>query len=128
MIPSSDVFDQSILARMLAVDPQVQDTRAFLALFDWQLVEQWEQQRSSRGRPGHPMSAYLKAFLIRIREGFVYTTQLRRFLLKHPLLIIELGFRLKLDASQPYGFDVQQTLPCDYWLREQLHSLDPDLL
>src|SRR5947207_13354304 len=112
MIPSSDLFDQSTVARMLEVDPQVQDSRAFLALFDWSLVEQWEQQRSPRGRPGHPLSAYLKAFLLRIREGFPSTTQLRRFLLKHPLLVIELGFHLKLDPSQPYGFDVQQTLPC----------------
>src|SRR5713226_1883671 len=128
MIPSSRVFDQSTLARMLDVDPQVQDTRTFLALFDWQLAQQWEQQRSARGRPPHPMRAYLKAFLIRIREGFLYTTQLRRFLLKHPLLVIELGFHLVLDPSQPYGFDVEQTVPCDYWLRHQLRQFDQDLL
>ncbi len=39
-------------------------------------------------------SAYLKAFLLRIREGLTYTSQLRRYLLLHPLLVIELGFRL----------------------------------
>ena len=128
MIPSSVVFDQSILAALLDYDAVVQDYRDFFALLEWQLVEQWQQQRDIRGRPGHPMSAYLKAYLIRIREGFLYTTQLRRFLLKHPLLVIDLGFHLVLDPSHPYGFDVEQTVPCDYWLRHQLRSLDQGLL
>ena len=128
MIPSSVVFDQSTLARMLAYDPVVQDYQAFFALLEWSLVEQWQAQHSSRGRPPHPESAYLKAFLIRIREGFECTTQLRRFLVKHPLLIMELGFHLHLDESQPYGFDVQRTLPCDCWLRQKLRQCDPELL
>lgn len=106
----------------------MQDYRAFFALFEWSRVEQWQAQRSERGRPPHPESAYLKAFLLRIREGFPYTTQLRRFLVRHPLLVIELGFRLHLDPTQPYGFDVEQTVPCDYWLRAHLHRFDPALL
>ena len=57
-----------------------------------------------------------------------YTSHLRRFLLKHPLLVIDLGFRLVLDARQPYGFDVEATVPCESWLREQLHFCDQDLL
>ncbi len=114
---------------MLNLDPVVQDYRTFFALLDWSVVEQWQESRSSRrGRPAHPPSAYLKALLIRVREGFLYTTQLRRFLLTHPLLVIELGFRLELDPHQPYGFDVDKTLPCESWLREQLHFCDHDLL
>ena len=74
-----------------------------------------------RGRPAHPESAHLKAFLVRIREGISYTRQLRRFLLKHPLLVIELGFQLVLDPSAPYGFDCQRTLPGEQWLREKFH-------
>src|SRR5207244_4327996 len=106
----------------------VQDYRAFFALLDWSPVERWQEQRSSRGRPAHPQSAYLKAFLLRIREGMSYTSQLRRFLVKHPLLVIELGFRLHLDPTQPYGFDVEKTVPSASWLREQLHRFDDDLL
>ncbi len=128
MIPASLVFDQSTMTALLEHDPLVQDYRAFFALLDWSPVEQWQAHHSGRGRPAHPQSAYLKAFLLRIREGLSYTSQLRRFLLKHPLLVIELGFRLELDPTQPYGFDVEKTLPCDYWLREQLHRFDPDLL
>jgi hypothetical protein len=128
MIPSSRVFDQSCIAAQLDHDPVVQEARAFFALLDWSLVEQWQTQRSSRGRPAHPESAYLKAFLLRIKEGFAYTTQLRAYLLKHPLLIIELGFTLVLDPSAAYGFDVQRTLPSRYWLSHKLRHLDRGLL
>lgn len=128
MIPTSDLLDQSRMATLLDHDPLVQDYRAFFCLLDWSVVEQWETEQSSRGRPGHPISAYLKAFLIRIREGMLSTTQLRRFLLRHPLLVIELGFHLVLDPSAPYGFDVEQTLPCEFWLREKLRHFDPTLL
>ena len=128
MIPNSVLFDQSTIATLLDHDPMVADYRAFFALLDWSVVEHWQTQRSSRGRPAHPISAYLKAFLIRIREGMLYTAQLRRFLLRHPLLVIELGFRLVLDPTAAYGFDVEATLPCEYWLRQQLRDFDPALL
>jgi len=128
MIPASLVFDQSTMTALVEHDPLVQDYRTFFALLDWSPVEQWQAQRSSRGRPAHPESAYLKAFLLRIREGMSYTSQLRRFLVKHPLLVIELGFRLHLDPTQPYGFDVEKTVPSASWLREQLHRFDDDLL
>src|SRR3989454_9118356 len=117
------------MVALLNLDPVVQDSRAFFALLDWSVVEQWPQPRSSRrGRPAHPLSAYLKALLIRVREGFIYTSQLRRFLLKHPLLVIELGFHLVLDPSCPYGFDIEETLPCRYWFTQKLRLLDPGLL
>lgn len=128
MIPASDLFDQPTLTALLDHDPLVADYRAFFSLLDWSVVEHWEAQRSGLGRPAHPESTYLKAFLIRIREGMLYTTQLRRFLLRHPLLVIDLGFRLVLDPSAPYGFDVEATLPCEFWLREKLRHFDPALL
>jgi hypothetical protein len=128
MIPTSALFDQSVLVALLDHDPLIAEYRAFFSLLDWSVVEQWEAERSSRGRPAHPISASLKAFLIRIREGMLYTAQLRRFLLRHPLLVLELGFRPVLDPAAPYGFDVDATLPCDYWLRQQLRQFDPALL
>jgi hypothetical protein len=107
----------------------VQDYRQFFALLDWSLVQQWEGQQSFHRRPPtHSETAYIKAFLLRIREGLIYSTQLRRFLLKHPLLIIELGFHLHLDPLAPYGFDAHKTLPSRYWLGEKLRTLDPTLL
>src|SRR5260370_26144551 len=128
MIPSSDLFDQSMIRAIIDPDPRIAEFRALFSLFDCAVVDDWQAQRSARGRPAHPESADLKAFLIRQKEGFSYTTQLRRFLLKHPLLVIELGFHLVLDPSCPYGFDVEETLPCRYWFTQKLRLLDRSLL
>jgi hypothetical protein len=49
---------------------------------------------------------------------------LRRFLLEHPLLVLDLGFRPVLDVREPYGFDVGRTVPTDRWLREQQRTLE----
>ena len=128
MIPTSSHLDQSTITALLDDDALVQRYRTFFACFDWSLVEAWQVQRTGPGRPAHPMSAYLKAFLLRLNEGLTYTTDLRRFLLEHPLLVIEFGFHLVLDSSKLLGFDVEQTLPCRFWLGEQLRHLDRDLL
>jgi hypothetical protein len=67
MIPASVHFDQSTLASMLAVDPLVKEYRTFFALFDWSVVDRWQAARSAcYGSHGHPLTAYLKAFLLRI--------------------------------------------------------------
>ena len=68
MIPASTLFDQSIMTALLDHDPVICDYRALFALLDWSLVDQWQAARSPRGRPAHPESAYLKAFLIRINR------------------------------------------------------------
>jgi hypothetical protein len=128
MIPASHLFDQSTIATLLDHDPVIADYRALFSLFDWSIVERWQAQRPARGLHGHPISAYLKAFLVRINENMMYTSQLRRFLLKHPLLVIELGFDLDLDPSAPYGIDVDKTVPTEVWLRKRLRTLDQGLL
>ncbi len=128
MIPSSALFDQTTMAQLMAHDPVVVKYRDLFALFDWSVVDRWQAQRPARSHHGHPISAYLKAFLIRINQGFLYSTQLRQFLLEHPLLIITLGFQLELDPAAPYGFDADKTLPCRYWLGEKLRRLDRALL
>ena len=60
----------------------------------------------------------------KICEQKEYITQLRTFLLEHPLLVLELGFLPHHDPTAPYGFHVRQTVPCDRWLRSKLHALD----
>jgi len=128
MIPDSQLFDQSTLVCLLEHDALVQRYRQFFALLDWSTVHERDANRHAPGPSPHPMSAYLKAFLVRIGEGKCFMTQLRTFLLEHPLLVLELGFHLVLDPRQPYGFDVARTVPSARWLREQLHRLDPALL
>jgi hypothetical protein len=129
MIPSSVIFDQSTLTALLEHDRVVQEYRAFFSLLNWSVVEQWQASRSVYCEThGHPITAYLKAFLIRIGQGMLSMTQLRSFLLHHPLLIIELGFQLHLDPTAAYGFDPEKTLPCRYWFSQKLRTLDPTLL
>jgi len=81
---------------------------------------------SMRATP--PPTAADRPSLRSIAEGLRYAKQVRAFLLKHPLLIIELGFCLHLDPTQPYGFDPEKTLPCRFWFSEKLRSLDTALL
>src|SRR5207245_8868819 len=80
------------------------------------------------GRPGHPSSAYLQAALVRIDEHLLSTLRWRAYLLDHPLLVLELGFRPHLDLRQPYGFDVAKTVPSIRHLNHILRTLDPRLL
>jgi hypothetical protein len=109
-------------------DEVVQAYRALFSLFDWSIVERWEAERAGQGSHGHPMGAYIKAFLVRINEGFIYTSRLRDFLVKHPLLVIELGFHLHPDYNARYGFDYEKTVPSQVWLRTKLRTLDQSLL
>jgi len=123
ILPSSRHFDQSTLSHLLDVDPVVQRYRGFFALFTWSVVPEPVMQPSQPGKRPHPQSAYIKALLLKINEGFAYCTQLRRFLVEHPLLVLELGFRPVLDVTEPYGFDVQRTVPTARWLSHHQRTL-----
>jgi Transposase DDE domain len=124
MIPVSALFDQSTLSLLIEHDPVVQRYRAFFALFDWSQLPEREETRLWPGPRPHPRSAYIKALLVKLCEGKAYVSQLRRFLCEHPLLILELGFLPLLDPTQPYGFDIQRTVPGERWLRHLQQSLD----
>ncbi len=132
MIPNPQPLDQYTLACLREADPVVQHYRAFFALLEWSTVDHQDATRHSRGPRPHPSSAYLKAFLVGLCEGKPYRTQLRTFLVQHPWLVLELGFRPVTDSqaalASPYGFDVAATVPSARWLREQLHRLDPEML
>lgn len=109
-------------------DPVVQRYRAFFALLDWSAVPERDPRRPWPGSPPHPAAAYVKALLVKLCEGKAYVTDLRTFLVEHPLLVRELGFRPVPDAAAAYGFDVGRTVPCDRWLRQQQQTLDPAVL
>ncbi len=128
MIPRSTTFDQAILARLVEVDPVVQRYRTFFALFDWSVVAERATARPWPGSAPHPQATYIKALLVKLCEHKEYITHLRSFLVEHPLLVLELGFHPVRDPTQPYGFDVERTVPCDRWLRAQQQTLDPALL
>jgi hypothetical protein len=128
MIPESYLFDQSTIKNIIDSDEVVQAYRVLFSLFDWSIVERWEAERAGQGSHGHPMSAYIKAFLVRINQDIIYTSRLRDFLIKHPLLVIELGFQLDIDYTSRYGFNYSTTVPSEVWLRARLRTLDQNLL
>ena len=132
IIPISHHFDQQTISKIIAADALVQRYRALFALLEFALLD-WTpleapEPATGPGRPAHPKSAFAKAFLVRVCEKKASMPALRAFLREHPLLVLELGFRPTLDVQQPYGFDVQRTLPTVRWLNEQLRTFDPRLL
>jgi hypothetical protein len=70
----------------------------------------------------------VKAFLVKVREKRAYYTELRIFLLKHPALVLLLGFRPAVCADAPFGFDISKTVPSDRHLRRKLQELPNALL
>jgi hypothetical protein len=111
MIPTSELFDQSTLTLLREHDPVVQRYRRFFALFNWSLLPKRDPSRLWPEPCPHPLSAYVKALLVKLCEQKPYTTQVRRFLIEHPLLVLELGFHPVLNPTAPYGFDVERTVP-----------------
>jgi hypothetical protein len=128
MIPTSNRFDQSTLASMFECNALVQRYRRLFALMDWSLVPERTADRAWPGPCPHPESAYVKALLIKIVEKKPFITELRAFLVEHPLLVLDLGFNPVLDPTQPYGFVVEKTVPCDRWLRSKQQTLSHQLL
>jgi hypothetical protein len=124
MIADGGALDQRVLDTLRDHDPVVRRYRAFFAHLDWAALP---APGAARPRPGpvpHPPAAYVKALLIKLCEHKEYITALRSFLVEHPLLVLEIGFRPVLDPTHPYGFDVGRTVPCDRWLRHMQQHLD----
>jgi len=128
MITVCAAWDQGARAALLDHDPVVRRYRAFFAHLDWAVIPARDPARPWPGPTPHPPVAYIKALLIKLCEHKEYVTHLRSFLVEHPLLVLEIGFRPVPDATQPYGFDVERTVPCDRWLRHWQQHLDNALL
>lgn len=128
IIPYSQTFDQPTMSKLIEHDPVVQRYREFFALFDWSVVPEPAIAPKRPGKRPHPERAYIKAFLIKLSEGYDSCTTLRQYLLEHPLLVLELGFRPVLDCTQPYGFNGKKTVPTARWFRQKQHLLSQVVL
>ena len=102
-------------------DPVAQDYADYFAALDFSGIP--NRCASGLGRRGHPGTAYIKGFLVMIREKLPYCTDLRDYLVKHPPLVRLLGFRPVLSDGSPYGFDVSRTVPTDRHWRRKLQTL-----
>jgi hypothetical protein len=128
MIPCGPDVPAGVAACVGACDPLVRRYRAFFALLDWSLVPERDPARPWPGPAPHPAAAYVKALLVKVCEGLDYMTELRAFLVEHPSLALELGFRPAPDPAQPEGVDVARTVPCARYLRRQQACLEPTTL
>lgn len=128
MIAAMESLNQHRWAELREYDPVVQRYRAFFSLLDWSQVPERDPSRPWPGPEPHPWSAYIKALLVKVCEGKLFITQLRSFLVEHPLLVLELRFRPVLNPALPYGFDVEQTVPSARWLRTQQQTVEDTVL
>lgn len=55
-------------------------------------------------------------------------TELRTFLLEHPLLVLEIGFCPVVEETSPYGFDVEKSVPTARWFSYKLSHIDASIL
>jgi hypothetical protein len=128
MIAAPAASDHRLSSEARAHDPVVHRYRAFFALLDWSQVPERDASRPWPGPWPHPTAAYIKALLVKLCEHKPHITEVRRFLVEHPWLVLEVGFRPVVDPTQPYGFDVERTVPCDRYLRHWQQTLDPAIL
>ena len=123
--PTTIVMEPPLAA---TCDPVVHRYRTFFGVLDWSQVPERDSGRRWPGRAPHPRSAYIKALLVKLCEGKAYITDLRRYLVEHPALVVELGFRPIPAPGEAVGFDVERTVPSARWLRHQQQHLDHELL
>jgi hypothetical protein len=104
-----------------SADPVVTQYRTLFATLDWSVVEPdpWAELRS--GPVPTPVSAYLKALIVKADQGLRSIPALRQYLLAHPRLAQELGFGAEKRATLAAGC----WLPSERWLRTQQHRLAP---
>ena len=60
----------------------------FFGLLDWTVVPERAKNRAWPGPQPHPRTAYVKALLVKLREGKPYISDLRRFLIRQPVLVL----------------------------------------
>ena len=107
-----------------ANDPVANEYEAFFALLNFEGVPERDEAHPWPGNPPHPQRAYAKALLVRINEELKYATRLRNFLVKHPALVLCLGFRPVIDPTKPFGFDVERTVPSARHFRRKLQTFE----
>lgn len=87
-----------------------QEIGSWLRLLEWQMLPAAPPRQHFSYLPVLP-APYIAAYLVKLDQNIRTMTQLRRFLAAHPALVWALGFPLIPDGRQPFGFDVQSSLP-----------------
>jgi hypothetical protein len=99
-------------------DPLVLHYKQIFHVLDFSLLPE-----PKTGPKGNPPEIYAKVFLVMIEEGIKSSEKLRRFLVRHPALVVFLGFQLKgISHDLPFGFHIEETVPCARHLRRKLQE------
>src|SRR6266571_5416262 len=111
IIPESQTFDQHTLTLMQEHEPVVQRYRQFFALFDWSAVQEPPLDPSRPGKRPHPETAYLKALLIKLVEGYDPATPFPTFCFSTPCLCSKSAFDQCSIALCPMALTWRKPLP-----------------
>lgn len=99
-------------------DPLVLHYRQIFRVLDFSLLPE-----TTTGPKGNSPEVYAKAFLVMVEEGIESSEKLRQFLVRHPALVVFLGFQLKgISHDLPFGFHIQETVPSARHLRRKLQE------
>lgn len=91
----------------------------------------WQQQVTSLSAPGPTPGSlipFISAYLVKLDQSLLTMTSLRNFLAMHPELVWLLGFPLRPCTYQPWGFDLQTSLPSRNRWSQVLRGLDNEAL
>ena len=87
-------------------------------VFDFSILPE-----AKKGPAGNSLEVYAKVFLVMVEEKIKSSEELRRFLLKHPALVIFLGLKLKgISPDLPFGFHIEKTVPSARHIRRKLQE------
>jgi hypothetical protein len=99
-------------------DPLVLHYKQIFHVLDFSLLPE-----PRTGPKGNSPEVYAKVFLVMIEEGIESSGKLRQFLVRHPALVVFLGFQLKgISQDLPFGFHREKTVPCARHLRRKLQE------
>jgi hypothetical protein len=99
-------------------DPLVMHYKQIFHVLDFSLLPE-----PRTGPRGNSPQVYAKAFLVMIEQGIESSEKLRQFLVRHPALVVFLGFQLKgISHELPFGFNIEKTVPSARHLRRKLQE------
>jgi len=98
------------LPRFVRDAPVAQRYMQLLGPIDWARFPERDLE-TDWGAPTLPFAAFAAACLVKLDQGLVYMSSLRRYLSDHPPLLWMLGFPLVSRPRSTYGFDVNASLP-----------------
>ncbi len=107
-----------------ALDRVAQRYEQLFGEFDWEWVAERDETGRARGRLPHPQRAYLRSYLVMVEEKIESMPKLRQYLCEHPALVWLIGYRVVSDATSPYGFAVDTSVPSAGHLGAVLRALE----